>query len=136
MIIIQLSDKRILAIEVPEDAFDFKLHSSFKTNTIDCFNNIITFLVKGDILGFEHLDGYSIRDFKILGRANEITEEQAKEIVEKVTMRFMPKDKGYEGYRDYQHIQAGYSNPLQSFQSLMQAKNIKPTDLILIETKK
>lgn len=67
-------------------------------------------------------------NWQILGRANEITEEQAKEIV---------KCTGKTIYKDYANSYMGLSmsvfTALESFQSLLTANNITENQLILIE---
>lgn len=115
------SKASILAVEVPED-IDAEYFSG-KTFT--------DFMFISDGRTERHLT-LPKANWQILGRASELTEEQAKGIVDKVIMKFLPKDKGYEGYRDYENTQAGFYKALQSWNSLCTKEGIQPTDLILI----
>lgn len=67
--------------------------------------------------------------WKILGKSSELTEDQWREVVEKI----MPFGR-VERWKDYEFTESGFYTAIESGQSLLKSKNLEPeTTLILIK---
>lgn len=124
---IQLTDKTLLVVSVPEGARSFKVCSFANDGSKELFYNS-TFMGFPNVRGFTNLGKF---DWQLLGIYPELTEEQAKMVVD------LPQ---YEHYFNYSYKNAAFKwlrTAKESFQSLMERENITGFEkyAILIKSK-
>lgn len=132
---IKITNKHI-AIEVPEDAINFEISE----------NGCFSYKVVVDEYKSRHTITSGFNNAKIIG-VTPLSEEQWKEIVDKLTERSMSMTilKGYKNYdcskKYYDSNIGGYSTypflkATQSFNSLMRSHSLTDKKVVIIEMKR
>lgn len=125
MSIVNSLNEKAIAVEVPEDLSDPILSS------VDGKQYIIA--DKGDSSNPEFYmstEPLPPGSWSILGKGNELTEEQWNGIVEQIVV--MSGDDLIDGFKDYCDPVHGYVSPIPSGLSLLKSKGLNPTTTLIL----
>lgn len=127
----KINNREYLLLEVPEGYTKYSL----EYNNVICHNST----------GFEEIEAaprclterQQIESLEvtaeILGIASELTEEQAKELVDKFTLLPTTENEGYKNYLTYAK---GFKTAIESLHSLITSLGLNPERTLIIERKK
>ncbi len=117
-----------IAVKVPEDASDFKLHYSTHWTNDDVQKLVFSSEIQDPLKCGGDMIHLPPGQWQILSRASELTEEQWKGIVGWFELA------GKVGYRDYSHDDPRFpfANATESGLSLLKSKGLNPDEVLIL----
>ena len=125
----KINNREYLFLEVPEGAYNFRKSH----NGRNVYEKWVKFDTDTDAIDGKVIISNTPIDYTILRLASELTEEQAKELVDKFTLLPTTENEGYKNYLTYAK---GFKTAIESLHSLITSLGLTPERTLIIERKK